>query len=474
MKCLAALLVCAWCAAAEPPSEIDGLIDQARALPGEFAADALIRIAGGANLADNRKIALLAQAYERAAEAQQPYKRRAAVHPAGYAMTFFNRAYEQELDGLSLRLRAIEAMLPLDGRRARQMFLDIGYLQLPPVTCEDYLVYDVSRYYSVLGRVAEETFSAEEVRRNEPVHLLLRFTGTIGLAVEVGPAARAIAAARVRDEDFQSLVTGFAGALGRISGDDRSFAGARADFEIQALVQECRKRRVSPLPLLEGYRLYLVTNLGGKRCADSELAAQGGRAGDLVSFFNESLETPPVQAIQPDEAVPASVEGRAKLPASCEEGACQGIQKLYEGLILGENGVPYPTGYRASSEFRTKLRDSLNTLAALRGDAGSGSAEQYGEISSAFNAIYGIVPTSADRDEVATAMLECLSRNRLRSENIVEWFLPLDTLIWRVVAEPDLKGLVRRFLDGADPVVAFYTRLESAMPRTPDRVMPLL
>ena len=104
MRIVAALLACLVQAAAAPPSEIDVLIDQARSLPGEFAADGLIRIAGSEKLSTERKIELLGQAYERAAEAQQPFKRHAGVNPPGYAAGFINRAYDQELDGLSLRL----------------------------------------------------------------------------------------------------------------------------------------------------------------------------------------------------------------------------------------------------------------------------------------------------------------------------------------------------------------------------------
>jgi len=487
MKIAATLLFSLFCAAAAPPSEIDALVDQARALPGEFAADALIRLAGADKLAESRRIDLLEQAYQRAGDAQQPYKRHAAVNPPGYPMGFINRAYDQELDGLSLRLRAIEAMLPLDGRKARRMFLDIGTLRLPQATCEDYLVYEPSRFYAVLGRVAAETFSPEETLRNEPFRLLARFTGTISSAVEVAPAARAIATARVQDGEFQALVTAFAGALGAVSGDDRSFtASSQAGGQIQALVEECRRRKLSPLPLIEGFRLYLVDNLSGKRCADGELAATAGQSfgmaaspasqpiGDLVTYFNNAIQVPPIQMIQPDEVAPASVEGKVKLAPFCQDSDCQDIGAQYRALVFNSDNLPHPPAYRDSDEFRVKLRDFLSAMASWKDVNGVAAADLYRAKAGVFSDLFNLVPSGPLQDAVADAMLDYLNQNRLQAEDAIQWFLPISSLIGRAGMATSLKSLAEKLRASHDPIVAFYARLELAAPRPADRIMPLL
>jgi hypothetical protein len=487
MKTVAALLVCLLSAAAATPSEIDGLIDQARSLAGEFAADGLIRIAGSEKLSAERKIELLNRAYERAAEAQQSFKRHAGVNPPGYAVGFINRAYEQDLDGLSLHLRAIEAMLPLDGRRARQMFLDLGSPHPPQVGCEEFLVYDVSRYYSVLGRVAAETFTAEEIGKGEPVRLLARFTGALTSAVEIGPAAQAIAGAKVKDEDFQSLVTAFAGVLGGISGDDRSFsASQQAAAQIQSLVAECRRRQMSPLPLIEGFRLHLVTNLTGKRCADDDLAApvsQGfgvassgssNRVGDAVAYFNDVLQIPPIQPIKPDETVASSLEGKVKVEQFCQDAECRAIRDQFEGLFFGPNSTPHPNSYRDTNEFRGKLRDFLSAMAAWKESSGATPAEYFREKVGIFSELFSLVGADADRDAVTSAELDYLNQNRFQSENAIEWFLPVNMLVGQAGMAPVLRGVAERLREAQDPVMAFYARLESMVPRTPGEIMPLL
>src|SRR5437879_13390555 len=113
MKTLAVIVVPFFCAAAAAPPDVDALITAARGAPGEFAADSLIRIAVLDSLDRDRRIELLEQSFERASGAQQPYKRISALTRLPGAAGFMKTLYAQDLDGLSLRLRAIEGMLSL-------------------------------------------------------------------------------------------------------------------------------------------------------------------------------------------------------------------------------------------------------------------------------------------------------------------------------------------------------------------------
>ena len=271
MKTLAVILLPMLCAAADAPAGIDALLDAARAAPAEFAADAMIRIAALDQLEKARRIELLEQAFQRASGAQQPYKRHATFVRPDSPSGFLNRAYGQDLDAMSLRLRAIEALLPLDAQKARDLFLQTPPPKTPRLKCDDFLIYDVGRFYDTLGSIARQSFTAQEIQAGEPFRLLERFAGAITSPVQVAPVARMLAAASVKDADFRALVNSFAEALGKISGDDRSFAySMTAGKQILALVEESKRRQLSPLPLLEAYRLYLVNNLSAARCADDD------------------------------------------------------------------------------------------------------------------------------------------------------------------------------------------------------------
>jgi hypothetical protein len=492
MKTLAVILLPVLCAAADAPAGLDALLDAARAAPAEFAADAIIRIAGLNQLEKARRIELLEQAFQRASGAQQPYKRHATFVRPDTPSGFLNRAYGQDLDAMSLRLRAIDALLPLDAQKARDLFLQTPPPNTPPLKCDDFLVYDVGRFYDTLGSIARQSFTAQEVQAGEPFRLLERLAGAIASPVQVAPVARMLAAASVKDADFRALMTSFAEALGKISGDDRSFTYSMpAGQQILALVEESKRRQLSPLPLLEAYRLYLVDNLSAARCADdglmtgnaSSFGLDGGQAidqqaQDAVAFFNQRLRLAPLQPIQEEESTPARLEGVATGLRMCEDAECRAIAEQCRGLAFGENGSPYTPAQKNTLAWRAKVRDLLAALSRWQEGAPGAhptAAEHFRAKSAAYSDLLNLVFNGPDRDVVVRAMLDFLKQNRFQRENRLEWFLPVGALIGRVALDPVGMGRVaEELLKVDDPTIALYANLERVAPRTPDRILPLL
>jgi hypothetical protein len=492
MKTLAVILLPMLCAAADAPAAIDALLDAARAAPAEFAADAIIRIAALDQLEKARRIELLEQAFQRASGAQQPYKRHAAFVRPDTPSGFFNRAYGLDLDAMSLRLRAIEALLPLDAQKARDLFLQTPPPKTPPLKCDDFLIYDVGRFYDTLGSLARQSFTAQEVQAGAPFRLLERFAGAIASPVQVAPVARMLAASSVKDADFRALVNSFAAALGKISGDDRSFAySTQAGQQILALVEESKRRQLSPLPLLEAYRLYLVDNLSAARCADDDsmmgntfsFGMVSGQAvdredQDTAGFFNKRLRLAPLQPIQEEESTPVRLEGVATVLRMCEDAECRAIAEQCRGLAFGENGSPYTASQKNAPAWRAKVRDFLAALSRWQQSAPGAhptAAEHFREKSAAYSDLLNLVFNGPDRDVVARAMLHYLKQSPFQRENRLEWFLPVSALIGRVVLDPVGMGRVAEELRNADdPAIALYANLERVAPRTPDRILPLL
>ena len=54
-------------------------------------------------------------------------------------------------------------MLPLDQAKARELFLRIPPLNPPRVKCEEFQVYDVGRFYDVLGNLVRQAFTGKEI-----------------------------------------------------------------------------------------------------------------------------------------------------------------------------------------------------------------------------------------------------------------------------------------------------------------------
>jgi hypothetical protein len=471
----------------DPPSELDSLIDMARGAPPEFAADALIRIAGLAKLEKTRRIELLEEAFRIAAGAQEPFKRRAAALD-GDSGQFLNHAFEQNLDGLSLRLRAVDALLPLDAKEARSLFSLLPPLEIPAVSCEDSLVYDSGLFYEVMGRVAAQSFTPKEIATGEAFQFLMRYLSSLSSPVQVAPAARTLAEMRLDDTQFQALAALFADALRNVSGDDRSFTQSQtAGDEILGLAQAIETHKASPLALLEAYRAYLVNHLSGSRCADSDPAqnvrtpggiSQGGgpRGSAMIAFFNDRLRMDPLQPIQREEATPSELSGKATTGArTCQDRECRAISEQYLALVIAPNDVGYTDAQKNSAEWKSKLADMLSALDAWRQSSGVTASEYFHEKSRAYSILLQAVPNGAEREIVLRAMLDYLSESRSQVERSLEWFLPVNGLIGQVALDPLGLGSVANELRRAnDPVISLYANLEKLAPRSPDRIMALL
>ena len=298
-----------------------------------------------------------------------------------------------------------------------------------------------------------------------------------------------IAAAGLDNADFQSLVTGFAGALRKISSDDRSFTYyASAGKQIEVLAEECKRRKVSTIPLLEAYRLYLVTHLSGPRCADDDLMtpagtsygvavepAAGPAATDALGFFNQRLAAPPLRPIEEQEATPTKLEGLATGLRSCESAGCKAIADRFHSLVFNPVGQAFKPAEKDTPEWHVKLQEFLTAMADWKPGPDESATAHFRERCGLYNDLAAAVPTAADRELTLRALLEFVSRNSVQVNSRIEWFLPVNGLIGRAGLDPvglaRIMDLLRR---SSDPVIGLFANLEVLAPRTPDRVLPLL
>jgi hypothetical protein len=457
-----------------PGINIEAAVDLTRGAPPELASDALIRLASLDRLEKNRRIELLNQAFEMAAGSAQNYKRRAAAVQASGPSGFLERAYAQDLDALSLRLRAIEGLLLLDPRVARQRFEEIGPLRLPPLGCQDFLVYDVSRFYQVLGKLTAESFNAKEAREGEPGKFLARYVGVIASPAEITPAARLLASAVVPDSDFQLLATAFAGALSRIMGDDRSFTYAvrEAGAAIEELAKSGERRtQLSPAVLLSAYRTFLVNHLSAARC--EPLDSNGDR--DPAGFFNDRLRISLLPPIGEAEQTPSKVEGKATGLTWCESPECRAIRDQFHSVVFTPDGEAFRQEQREKNEWQARVRDFLAALSLWDQSANASPADYFREKIGFYGDLLAIVPNGETREYVLRSMLAFLIQSRPRPEERIEWYLPIVQLVGRVALDPlGLGKLASDLRQANDPAIALEMAVEQIAPHPVNEFMLLL
>jgi hypothetical protein len=322
--------------------------------------------------------------------------------------------------------------------------------------------------------VASQAFNAKEVREGEPVKFLARYIGSITSPAQIAPAARLLAGAALRDAEFQGLVTAFATALGRISGDDRSFsyAAREAGADILALARLSERRQTSPQIVLEAYRLFLANHLSGTRCADGRVGNQTPRPAD---YFNQTLAIPPVQALTENEMTAAKLEGEAKGLEWCKDAECLAIRDQYQALVHREDGEVYQPREREQSQWQARVRDFLTALANWTQSSGLSSAEYFREKIGFYNDVLAMVPNGETREFVFQSILSFLVQNRLPQENHLEWLLPVSQLVGRASLDPLGFGkLAGDLVRANDPVIALDMALEAVAPRSAGEIMSLL
>jgi hypothetical protein len=300
----------------------------------------------------------------------------------------------------------------------------------------------------------------------------------------VGPLARLLASAPLKQAQLEVMVNSFAGSLKQLSGDDRSFGATIAGEEVSAaiagLASFCERRQINPIPLLDAWRSYLVRHLSGARCEDAtglegagmsfgiiarRVSAESAYTGPLgaVRYFNENMRTGALRPIADDEVKPSKTEGKATAAGACDSPQCRQLADMFKQLVLGPTGLALTDEEKSGGDWGGRLKDYLAALADWKGDD---PAECFRWKSHFYDQLFNVLPAGPDRDLVQNSLLAWLQNSDYERDHHVEWFYPVNVLIIRAFADPaGLKTTVRELRNAANPVISLYAQLEQVLPR---------
>jgi hypothetical protein len=487
---IAQLLLLVPCVAftAERPAEVVALVEKTRTVPADFAADAFIRL-GTLNRLDKAwRMELLEEAFQRAAGAQDEFRRRPSSVEFEGQSGFLERVSLLETDRMSLRLRVVEALLTDAPAKARELFLKIDPPRLPALTCTDALAFDLAGYYEVLGKVAASAFSDQEKAEEGPFRLLVRSLA-VRHPAQVGPVAKLLATAALTDGQFNALLKTWQEGLRTMRGDDRSFSFARgAGLQVKQLLAAIEKRGGKSTATLEAYRVYLVRHFTPVRCADNTRIGVKITLGSLPSemdelqaaantgaYFNETLRKDPVKPLSIDEQLAERAEGEAVGLNACISDECKALAGQYRALILGPNNFPLNPDEKLTDAWRASLGEYLSAIDQWKQAAGMSAAEHFRLKASAYSDLVSVAPPGASRLTAVKALAGYLKATRETAERRSEWLLPVKRLVGRMAVDP--MGWAKEgeeLAASGDAVISLYVQLEKVAPQTPDRIIPLL
>lgn len=455
--------------AARLPPEAEAIVADARVAPPEFGADALIRVAQSSKVSDAAlKRELLEEAFRLAAGAQQPLRRYSVVGDVDTRASYLSYGFDLKLDALSLRCRAVMAMLRLDRRRAREMLAEIQPDPgLEVLSCEDPLVYDVAALYETVGEVARVGYAARELRRHEYVRLAEPYVAGVRRVAQVGPAARMLVSLDLPAPDLLALAQSFASALKSVPADARSFAAAfyRDDLprQVGELLKQCDAKGVGKDALLEAYRAFLVAQVAGVQCEDNRVfAARLAASGDL-KFINENLVKPPLSA---EELRPRRVEGRAKSYEFWRTADARRLLLDFKRLRFGGGEEELAEEEKAKTEWRRELTEYLGRLSDWEGSSEGTRQDYINQKSVLFDGLLDLELSPELRESVLADYVAFLREPDLRRESRIEWFQHVRRLAdWANSQDEKTHGaLFGAFADSDVLTLRLYAELQALEP----------
>jgi hypothetical protein len=255
-----------------PPA--DRLVwDLSLSAPPEFGSDALIKLSSESpRLAGPHKTKLLEEAFRLSQVVSAPIKRR-CLAMGGTVPAIVGIGYARGIDRLTLQCRVVDAMLPIDPRRAAAMFSQITLPTLPRLSCRDALVYDYGPFYTTLGKLVTKgdlRSSAEADVAGGRMYLQNHWQN-ITSPLQVGPfLAVLLRQARLSAEDLGLHAAYLSQALSSFTLDGRTCSAASNEL-FSALGQWLvlmEQQRVPPSALLQAVRGYVKRHSGLPRCAE--------------------------------------------------------------------------------------------------------------------------------------------------------------------------------------------------------------
>ena len=444
---------------AKLPPEIQQAVGIAMAAPPEFAAEALLRLVEGGNVAGvELKRQLVETAFGLAGRAQHPMRLVAipgtdADTPTGYE----GRALRLKLDAVSLQSRAIEAMLNLDKNTARNLYERFVRTKPAPLNCDVALVPDLSDYYAMLSRLAQSVYNGADNEKNSRVAFVQTTIDQMTSHVEVAPVANMIASLEWSPSQFEIVSGAFVAKLSSLAPDDRSFSFSSHEIEsaIAGLNGRAASYNTRPERISEAYRSYIVAQLKAPRC----LTAQP------LELFGESVRSG-LAPLTGDEMRTKRFEGEPKLETYWQSAESKQIFAECLKLRTGPEGAPLPESLRNNREWKRQLSDFLTLLADWRPTAEKSESDYYHQRAIVYEALLELTPPGDVRSRVLDEFVGFLKGSNLQSQDPVQWFWHARSTLNRIrpTQPEEARRMLNAFAASGNVVLSLEAMLDKIAP----------
>ena len=425
-------LAIAWADPPKLPEPYRSLVELAHTAPPEFASDALLRVVESGKIADrDSRLALVEEAFRLGSVARFRLPLRAfGANLADTAAGSLDQAYRLKLDALTLQSRAVRDMLALDKAKARELFDETQPPAMPPLTCADVLVPEVSAYYETLGAIVQNTFTEKERAKEEHVNFLLSQLARVTSPAQLAPAVKLVAAVSLTPAQHDAVLARINAILESLQPDGRSFSATANDLKAAILPE-----------MSASYEKYLQRGPAGERCSDSP--ANTIRLGANLSQ-------------------PAKLDDSPKIERYWQSGEAKQIYEKALALRMGPVGKMLSAADRATPEWKAQLTDFLKDLGAWTASSEKSPATYFHEKCAVYEALLDLTPEGPQRDETLANFVGFLVGSNLQQDSPVEWFVHAPQLLERMKSAGGsaAEKVLEAYRSSGNPVLLLFATLE--------------
>jgi len=445
------------------PPKVQELIDQSRAVPPEFAADALLQIASSPVVADRSwRSELLDEAFTFAANAQYPAPR--VGGPGTSTDSRFGPAAlgrDVGLDRLTLQARAIDSMIRIDAAHALRMFRDVQLPDLRPISCATLVSERVDAYYDLVTMLFATSFTAQQRRNGEDIALVSDAIRSMHADVQVGPVVRIISAIRARGEILQEWFDAFSAALPSVDGSDRTF-DANVWLPIMSAARFAQSKGLRRGALLSSARAWVLRRIHGPHCGDP---SRSDAHESLIQALNAEIEAEIVggngelRLITPDDLQPGPKSGTCEDPLWWRSSRSHAVLDALRWLNHGNRDLPEDKRFwtakeRDTQEWNDRYRDLLRLLGDWNPSEGETAEDVFHMKAITYSTLANLVPPGPQRTNAIRMLLAFLDESYPSVQSHAEWFTHVKDVLKSTDPEIRTEALL-----SANPIISLYAKV---------------
>lgn len=444
--------------------ELENLINDARSLPAEFAADILVRVAAS-NIDAKWKQEILPEAFALTANVQNKLRLKAKPGtPVDTRVNYRSYAFDLKLDALSLRGKIISEMAVIDKAQALRMLGQISpSFPFDALSCSDQMVYEIGDFYTMLETVTRAVHDEREIQQGERFQFLLPYVEGITSPAQIAPVSRMIRSLHLTNKELFILSDAFAGALKQIAADDRSFTAAltqdRTATYVFELIQEVKKEGGAANEVANAFRNYVSRHLSGVRCEDNvkEPATELPRhIKEMNYYFSHTPFTL-------EDLRPSKVEKHSAISEYFETKEAIKLSNDFKDL-RGYDDEPDTKESETSSVWQERMLNYLRQLEDWDGRGESSEMDYFHQKCVLYFALAKLVTGGPMVERVMTSYINFLYQPTILKESRIEWQLHARELLGLVQAREGAERakLLDLLVYSKNPILQMQARLISA------------